>query len=131
MIGGFHHVAVQVRDVANVARFYVETLGLPELKRFHRDDGSLRSIWIGASSGATEGPFLAIEQAGGSSPAAPPAPVGFSMVAFKIDASKRAGLVQTFQRLEVPIEKETGWTIYIRDPEGNLIGLSHHPEDQP
>lgn len=127
MIGGFHHVAVQVQDVANVARFYVETLGLPELKRFHRDDGSLRSIWIGVTNGATDGPFLAIEQLHGAARGA----MGFSMVALKIEASKRAGLVQALQRLEVPIEKETGWTIYIRDPEGNLIGLSHHPEDRP
>ena len=57
--------------------------------------------------------------------------MGFSMVALKIEASKRAGLVQALKRLEVPIEKETSWTIYIRDPEGNLIGLSHHPEDRP
>lgn len=125
MFGGFHHVAVQVADVANVARFYVECLGLPELKRFHRDDGSLRSIWVGVSTGATDGPFLAIEHLHAAARGA----LGFSMVALRIDASKRAGLVQALERLEVPIERETGWTIYVRDPEGNLVGFSHHPHE--
>ena len=31
----------------------------------------------------------------------------------------------------VRIVHETDWTLYIRDPEGNRIGLSHHPEDRP
>ncbi|MFT3707888.1 MAG: VOC family protein [Archangium sp.] len=126
-LGGFHHVAIQVRNVANVARFYVETLGLPELKRFHRDDGSLRSIWVGVSTGATNGPFLAVEELAGAARGA----MGFSMVALTIAAKDRRDIVKQLQQREVPIEKETGWTVYVRDPEGNLVGLSHHPHDVP
>jgi catechol 2,3-dioxygenase-like lactoylglutathione lyase family enzyme len=126
-LGGFHHVAVQVQNVAHVARFYVELLGLPELKRFHRDDGSLRSIWVGASTGATSGPFLAIEQLSGAVKGA----LGFSMVALTIEAAQRRAIVARLRQLEVPIERETAWTVYVRDPEGNLVGLSHHPHDVP
>lgn len=123
---GFHHVAIQVKDVARVAAFYVEVLGLPELERFHRDDGSLRSIWVGASVNEPERAFLAVEhleaqRAEGT--------LGFSMVALRIDASQRGAIVEELGRRGVTIEKQTGWTLYVRDPEGNLVGLSHHPDN--
>lgn len=119
---GVHHVAVQVRDVARVTAFYVEVLGLTELKRFHRDDGSLRSVWVG-----TGGSFVAIEQleAGGRGA------LGWSMLAFRIRAAQRRAIVDELTRQGVALEKQTGWTLYVRDPEGNLVGLSHHPEDDP
>ena len=123
---GFHHVAVQVHDVARVAKFYVELLQLPELQRFHRDDGSLRSIWVGTSNqpGAAHG-FIAIE---GIRPQTPEGALGYSMVALRIDAAQRRAITLELTRRGVIIEKETGWTLYVRDPEGNLVGLSHHPD---
>jgi catechol 2,3-dioxygenase-like lactoylglutathione lyase family enzyme len=126
-LGGFHHVAVQVRDVARVAQFYLEVLGLPELRRFQRDDGSLRSIWVGASAGATDGPFLAIEQHAGEGRGE----LGWSMVALRIAPEARAAIGAQLQARGLSIERETGWTLYVRDPEGNLVGLSHHPHEAP
>lgn len=122
---GFHHVAIQVHDVARVAAFYVELLQLPELKRFHRDDGSLRSIWVGTSSqpGSERG-FIAIE----GNPSQGTGALGYSMVALRIDASQRQAIAAELKRKGLVIEKETGWTLYVRDPEGNLVGLSHHPD---
>lgn len=122
---GFHHVAVQVRDVQRVTDFYVGVLGLTEVRRFQRDDGSLRSVWVSAGEGAG---FIAIE--------ASPEPVadgvlGFSMVALRIDAAARRQIVDELTRAGVAIEKQTDWTIYVKDPEGNLVGLSHHPHDAP
>ena len=113
---------MQVHDVARVAAFYVEVLGLTELRRFVRDDGSLRSIWVG-----THGSFVAVEQLEGDGRG----PMGFSMLAFRIAAKDRAGVVRELQQRGVAIEKQTGWTLYVKDPEGNLVGLSHHPEDDP
>ncbi len=126
---GFHHVAVQVRDVARVAAFYTELLQLPELKRFHRPDGSLRSIWVGTSTAQaqTQGGFIAVEGAEEGASGA----LGFSMVALRIEASQRRTIVEELTRRGHPIERETGWTLYVRDPEGNLVGLSHHPDDSP
>lgn len=127
-IGGFHHVAVQVRDVERVARFYVEHLGLPELKRFHRDDGSLRSIWVALQSQPLpEGPFLAVEHL----PSGEHGAQGFSMVALRVAPADRASIVAALKQKGLAIERETGWTVYVRDPEGNLVGLSHHPHDAP
>ena len=125
---GFHHVAVQVKDVARVAAFYVEVLGLPELKRFRRDDGSLRSIWVGASVNDPAHAFIAVEQLDSQSAEGA---LGFSMVALRIDASQRAAIVEELEKRGVKIEKLTGWTLYVRDPEGNLVGLSHHPDNAP
>ena len=131
---GFHHVAVQVHDVAKVAAFYVELLQLPELQRFHRDDGSLRSIWVGTSNqaGPANGPstvlgtgFIAIE---GIRPQTPEGALGYSMVALRIDATQRKAITLELGRRGVTIERETGWTLYVRDPEGNMVGLSHHPD---
>lgn len=122
-------MAVQVHDVAKVAAFYVEVLGLPELQRFHFDDGSLRSIWVGAHSKAKAGePFIAIEH---QRPTTPSGALGFSMVALRIEAAQRKHVAEALTRRGLRIERETGWTMYVRDPEGNQIGLSHHPEPAP
>lgn len=126
---GFHHVAVQAHDVAKVAAFYLEVLKLPELQRFHFDDGSLRSIWVGAHSQARPGdPFLAIEH---QRPTTPSGALGFSMVALRIDPQQRKAVAEELQRRGHRVEKETGWTMYVRDPEGNQVGLSHHPHPAP
>jgi catechol 2,3-dioxygenase-like lactoylglutathione lyase family enzyme len=125
---GFHHVALQARDVEGVARFYREHLGLPELQRHLRDDGSLRSIWLGARAGAgAEAGFLAVEHL----PDGAQGTQGFSMVAFRIAPEGRAGLLEGLARAGVAVTRQTRWTVYVLDPEGNLVGLSHHPHDAP
>jgi catechol 2,3-dioxygenase-like lactoylglutathione lyase family enzyme len=126
---GFHHVALQAHDVARVAAFYVEVLKLPELERYHFPDGSLRSVWVGAHSGAKAGdPFLAIEH---QRPTTPAGALGYSMVALRIDPSQRKAIAEELTRRGHPVERETGWTMYVRDPEGNQVGLSHHPHAAP
>ena len=124
---GFHHLAVQVHDVEAVASFYREVLGLPEMARHRRDDGSLRSIWLSAPGGG----FLALEH----TPARPaPEPwkretPGPLLIAFRIDRAQREGILRELAEKGVPVVHQSRWTVYLRDPEGNRIGLSHHPED--
>jgi glyoxylase I family protein len=118
---GFHHVAIQVHDVEKVAAFYREVLGLPERARHVRPDGSLRSIWIAVSVGS----FLAIEELRPGVRGT----LGHSLVALRIDRDDRQAWLDHFARLEVPIEKQSQWTVYVKDPEGNVVGLSHHPHD--
>jgi len=116
---GFHHAAVQVRDVETVARFYREVLGMAELQRFHRDDGALRSVWLDTGGGG----FIAVEALAEGAHGA----LGWSMVALRIEAQARAGVLEALQRRGVAVEKQTAWTVYVRDPEGNQVALSHHP----
>ena len=60
-VQGFHHLAIQVRDLEKVTAFYRDVLGFSELKRHHRSDGSLRSVWVEVPGGG----FLALEEVSG------------------------------------------------------------------
>lgn len=125
MIAGFHHVALRVRDVDRVSNFYVQLLGLVEVKRHVYADGQLRSVWIAAHSGeGPQVPFLAIERC-----EARPAngTLGAQMVAFAIHPELRGKLVARLEAAGVAVEKQTAWTVYVRDPESNLVGFSHYP----
>lgn len=128
-IRGFHHLAIQVRSVEETAAWYGRVLGLAEVQRHHRPDGSLRSIWLEVPG--TGGGFLALEE----TPAEParedfrtdrPGPL---LLALRIDREERAAALAHLERLGVPVVHQTRWTAYFRDPEGNRIALSHHPED--
>lgn len=125
---GFHHVAIQVRDVERVAGFYVGVLGLRELRRHLYEDGRLRSIWVAASSEPGERAFFAVEHLEGDGPRGA---LGYSMVALRIAAAQRPAIEAALAAKGVAIERRTGWTLYVRDPEGNLVGLSHHPDPAP
>lgn len=125
---GFHHVAVLVSDVEGVSRFYRERLGLPELIRHYHPDGRLRSVWVGArANGGVHDGFFAIEHAGGPGERAG----GFGMVALRIEAADRARVRAELVDGGVTLERETAYTLYVRDPEGNLVGLSHFPTAGP
>ncbi len=126
-VQGFHHLAIQVRDVEKVTAFYRDVLGFSELKRHHRPDGSLRSIWVGVPGGG----FLALEEVTGQPEPGPfrNEQPGLFLLAFRIPKAGRAGAVEALARAGVPLENETRWTVYVRDPEGNRVALSHHPED--
>jgi len=126
-VQGFHHLAIQVRHLERTSAFYKEVLGLTELTRHHRDDGSLRSIWLGLPDGG----FLALEDCEGEPRGDAfrhPDP-GLHLVALRIRAGDRPVIEQALAARQVEIVHRTRWTIYVRDPEGNRIGLSHHPFD--
>ncbi len=122
---GFHHLALQARDVPRVASFYETVLGLPKVATHRTPEGAIRSIWLSlTASGDPRGGFLAVEQGGGD-----PGPTGYSMLGLRISATARAKVRAELEAQGVKIEKESRWTMYVKDPEGNLVGLSHHPND--
>ncbi len=125
---GIHHVAIQARDLERVAAFYRDVLGLAELRRWHTPDGSLRSIWLGCGEG-----FVAIEHAGqGALPSSQefrdPAP-GLHVVALRIDRDERDRIEAVLERIGAPVVHRTRWSIFVRDPEGNRVGLTHYPDE--
>ncbi|MFN0064209.1 MAG: VOC family protein [Myxococcaceae bacterium] len=126
-VQGFHHLAIQVTNLEVCSAFYRDVLGLPELTRHFAIDGTLRSIWHRVGEG-----FLAIERA--SESARPPtlfrhgAP-GLHLVALRIRGADRTLVREALLARQIRIEHETRWTLYVRDPEGNRVGLSHHPAD--
>ena len=121
--GPLHHLAIKVRDLAACERFYREELGLPLLQRHADDSGRPRSVWLDLGGGA----ILMLERAGAGatddrffSDDAP----GLHLFALRIDRADRARLAA-----RLSVVAETKYTIYVRDPEGNRIGLSHFPEE--
>jgi glyoxylase I family protein len=106
--------------------FYRDVLGLSVIAQHKTADGTLRSVWMGLP-----GAFLALETVEGA--AAAPAPFrnqapGWFLVALRIAPEEREAVREELQRAGVAIENETRWTLYVRDPEGNRVAFSHHPD---
>ena len=127
-VQGFHHLAIQVKALEDAAGFYREVLGLREIERHHGDDGRLQSIWLDVGGGG----FLALERV-----ESPPSPdpafrdgrPGLVLVALRGPRTDRPRIHAELERRGIPLVHETRWTLYVRDPEGNRVALSHHPED--
>lgn len=122
-----HHLAVIVRDLARAEAFYRGVLGLPVIRRWDDARGAPRSVWLGLGGGA----FLAVEKADPGAPDPPrgelPVP-GFHVVALGIAASEREEWRARFIEAGVAIARESAFTLYVRDPEGNLVAVSHWPQ---
>jgi glyoxylase I family protein len=123
-----HHLAVVVRDLDRAEAFYGGVLGLAVERRWSDEAGAPRSIWFTLGGGA----FLAVERAALDTPDAtmrPAAdPPGWHCVALGIARAEREGLRARLMDAGFPVERESPFTLYTRDPEGNLIGFSHYPD---
>jgi glyoxylase I family protein len=119
-----HHLAVTVADLALAERFYAGVLGLPVERRWADATGAPRSIWLGLGAGA----FLALERYVGDAGARREDRPGWHCVALAIAPSSRAAWRARLAEAGFPVERESDFTLYVRDPEANLVALSHHPE---
>jgi glyoxylase I family protein len=116
-----HHLALGARDVAAVSSFYRDQLGLPEVRRHHRQDGTLRSIWLALGASV-----LMIERCEETTPPSFMRP-GLFLIAFRVAKSDRLALERRLEASGHPIESRTTHTSYARDPEGNRVAISEHP----
>jgi protein-L-isoaspartate(D-aspartate) O-methyltransferase len=125
---GPHHLAVQVTDLAAAERFYHGVLGLPVIKRWPYEDGRAgeRSLWLSVGPDT----FVALERC-----AQPAAATSFKdpqarlhLFALRIAPQDRTAWEQKLREAGVEIVHRSRWTLYVRDPDGNRIGLSHHPD---
>ncbi len=127
---GIHHLAVQCHDLIGMARFYERVLRLPVVRRWPNDNPEHpgdRAVWLGLGTSV-----IALERV--DVPAAPPewrsqAP-GLHLIALQIFSWSRQLWRDHLALHEVPILYESAWTLYLRDPEGNRIGLSHFPDEE-
>ena len=128
-VHGHHHLAIQVKDLAIAERFYADVLGLKVVKRWPREDGQgERSIWLSVGAGEE---FLALEACDAERP---PVPFrdphgGLHLLALRIRAADRQAWEEKLGALGIEIVHRTRWTLYVRDPEGNRLGLSHYPHE--
>ena len=132
--GGVHHVAIAVRDLVAVEAFYTGVLALPVLRRWPMpgqvtgNDDRDRSVWCDLGGGA----FLALERAedGEAGRERPPGEraEGYLMMALRITRAARADWERRLATAGVAVVHRTAYTLYVADPEGNRVGLSHWPE---
>ena len=127
---GHHHLAIQVKDLPAAERFYADVLGLKLVKRWPWEDGRSgdRSVWLSVGAGEE---FLALEACDAERP---PTPFrdphgGLHLLALRILASERAPWEERLRALGIEVVHRTRWTLYVRDPEGNRVGLSHFPHE--
>jgi catechol 2,3-dioxygenase-like lactoylglutathione lyase family enzyme len=120
-----HHVAIQVRDLARAERFYRGLLGLEVLRRWPDERGGERSVWLALGDA-----FLALERAAGDVEARAfrDERPGLHLVALRIRADERSGWEARLAGAGVAVVHRTEFTLYVQDPEGNRVGLSHWPE---
>src|SRR5471032_1083181 len=120
---GPHHLAVQVTDLAAAERFYHGVLGLEVVKRWPHDDGRAgeRSLWLRLDAHS----FLALEHC-----TQPAQATGFRdpqarlhLFALRISAHDRGAWEKKLAQDGVEIVHRSRWTLYVRDPDGNRIGL--------
>lgn len=114
-----HHVAVQVRDLERSRAFYVDVLGLSEVRR------QAHSIWLSA-----DGAIVMLEQCSEIDRAADAwksERAGLHLLALTIDVGAREQWRAKLTAHGCVVEGETSFTLYTRDPDGARIGLSHYP----
>ena len=105
-----HHLALRTPDVARLENFYVAELGFIVSHR----QGE-KSVWLGAGEA-----ILMIERAEAAEPAISPGTM--ELVAFTITPDERRVL-----EAKLKVVGKTDYTLYVRDPDGRRVGLSHFP----
>jgi catechol 2,3-dioxygenase-like lactoylglutathione lyase family enzyme len=74
--------------------------------------------------------FLAIERAATLAPTRADDAPGHHCVALKIAEKERAEWRERLETAGHPVERESPYSMYFRDPDGNLLALSHYPEER-
>lgn len=120
-----NHIAVKTSDLARAEHFYVQIVGLSVLKRHNDASGKPRSVWCELKTG-----FLAIEKAESARAVKHDAEPGWHGVMFGISVEERTSMMAHCERHGAPVIKETDFTFYVRDPDGNMVGFSHYPQSR-
>ena len=114
---GVHHVSVNVRDVEEAAKFYLQVLGLEELPR---PDFGFPGMWL--RSADQEIHLIGVEKH--------EAPEGqhFAFRVADLDLA-REELIGKGVRVSKPVQiPGAGRQSFLKDPSGNLIELNQPPD---
>ncbi|MBC7792873.1 MAG: VOC family protein [Clostridia bacterium] len=122
MTRAIHHLAVKTTDLVRAEHFYIQIVGLSLQKRHDDATGKPRAIWCELTSG-----FLAIEKSETAKAVKQDGDPGWHGVMFGIGVEERESMMAHFERHGHAVVKETDFTFYVRDPDGNMLGFSHYP----
>ncbi|MEZ4273199.1 MAG: VOC family protein [Myxococcota bacterium] len=120
---GIHHIALLARSFEQTVSFYSDILGLSEARRWHTPDGQVRSIWFALAGGA----FLMVERADLGVKRGEVRGGGWFVVSLQIAPTEREAWRRHLSQQHINIIRETAYTLFVEDPEGNRIGLTHWP----
>jgi hypothetical protein len=126
-VPGLNHLAVVVSDLARAEGFYSGVLGLAVTRRLDDDFGRPRALWLDLGDGL----FLALERAGVVGPRRNDHAPGWHCVALDIAPREREAWRRRLESAGHPVERETPYTLYVRDPDGSWVALSHWPDAAP
>lgn len=107
-----HHLALRTADIAALAAFYREMLGLEVVR-----DASPHSLWLGLAGNAV----LMIEARGKGEPGI--AAGSMELVAFRVSVEQKDAIARN-ARERGCFDGETAFTVYFRDPDGRRVGVS-------
>jgi catechol 2,3-dioxygenase-like lactoylglutathione lyase family enzyme len=121
-----HHLALLSPTPAALARWYVDTLGLREL-RANPDEHGIRSVWLDL-----DGVILMVERGappprvsdGAGPEPSPLLPSGWQGAFLAVAPGSGEDWAT---RLGARVSGRTAYTLYATDPEGNRFGLSSYP----
>jgi catechol 2,3-dioxygenase-like lactoylglutathione lyase family enzyme len=108
-----HHIALRTHDLATLEAFYAIVIGLAVLRR----DDARGSVWLDAS-----GVVLMLECAEVEEPTAGRG--AKDLVAFAVEDLD--GWRDRLRAVGLPIEAESGHTLYFRDPDGRRVAVSDY-----
>ena len=117
---GLNHLALLVDDLEKAERFYSGVLGLALDRRWSDDGGGTRSVWLTIPGGA----ILMLERA---MPGSARSDRGWHLLALTIRAADAASIEAELSRAGVAVESRSKHTLYLRDPEGNVVELKQMP----
>lgn len=119
-LSAVHHIAVQVRDLTVARGFYEGVLGLLVVRELPH------AVWV--QCGQT---VVMLERCTGQ-PRRDVADwkserLGPHLIAFTIDVAEREAWRSKLSMAGFPVVHESDFTVYVRDPDGTRVGLSHYP----
>lgn len=107
-----HHLALRTADLAALAAFYRDLLGLEVVR-----DASPHSLWLGLGGDAV----LMIEARADGEPGVPAG--SMELVAFRVSVDRKDAVGRRARELGC-FDGETAFTVYFRDPDGRRVGVS-------
>ncbi len=113
-----HHVAIQVKDLQRSRAFYQGVLGLPLVRTQDH------ALWV--QLGTT---LVMLELSPGDDVEVPfnSAAKGLHLLALAIHTNDRSAWQQHLAQAGVVVVHSTAFTLYVRDPDGTRLALSHYP----
>jgi catechol 2,3-dioxygenase-like lactoylglutathione lyase family enzyme len=120
-----HHLAIGTPDVSRLAEFYREVFELAEVARHDDEHGSLRAVWLDLG-----GSLLMIERTAASRERVEGVGGGLFLLALRVGVEERPRLERALSARGHAVEARTTYSSYTRDPDGNRVAFSHHPEPE-